>query len=502
MRIVAMSNPLRVTLIKQYILDHPSQQLEEIHAFAQELGASEEDIEEALLLVAHENSNENTPADPALAPLPQQSINQSSSLRSFTSKTFHAIPKKYLFSLLILIIISTGILLSLYRDTLLDPATPLADQIVQVAHIDKSLEALAPPVYANQTPMSADTIFSFPATEITLRYTGQPSREIVGFFPYWMLEREEDINVQGLTSVNLFGLETDGQGNIIVSRGSEADGGWEMWNSPNLNTFVNRMKNKKVKVLITIKAFDNGNIERLVASDDAQRRFIANAIQLVQSKSLDGINLDFEYVGVASEETRLEFVRLVANLHQELKRQHPEALLTADTYVTAGAHNDFFEISLLQESLDAFIIMGYDFHTPQGTIGPVAPLEGEYSLVGFLQSYLERVPAEKLILAVPYYGYAWPNNGAPGKAISYAELANMSKKLSIHWNSTTQTPYFSYKDTEDNLTYTAHYENARSLGLKYDYVLKKNFQGVAIWALGYDGLNQELQQVLLEKFSY
>jgi spore germination protein YaaH len=274
-----------------------------------------------------------------------------------------------------------------------------------------------------------------------------------------------------------------------------------MWNDKKLNSFVTSMKRKRVKVLLTIKAFDNTNIERLVASDDAQKRFIANAVQLTQSKSLDGINLDFEYIGTADEKTRLGFVRLVENLRAELTRQQPDAQLTAATYITSGAHANFFEISLLQDSLDAFVVMGYDIHTPKGSPGPVAPLEGPDGIIGYMQSYLERVPAEKLILAVPYYGYAWPDNGQPGRTLAFAEAAAISRKTKINWNSVSQTPSFTYVEPDDGQTYTAHFDNARSLGLKYDFVNSKDLKGVGIWALGYDGLNQELQQVLLEKFS-
>lgn len=489
-----MINPVRVRLVKEWIIAHPYHSFAQAYNYAQELGASEDEIRQALqdiesdksLNFPHTTTQENIQVD-----------------NSVSKKKFNLpVKKKSAAIISLLFLVGAGSIYTLINLPNTETQTRASDNIVERSSNNTPFDVLAPDmVYANQTPLSSDKVFSFPPTDITLKYSGTPTKEVVGFFPYWMLEREDQINIQGLTTVNLFGLETDGKGNIMIARDDGQDLGWKMWNDKKINSFLDRVKKRKMKVLITIKSFNNDNIESITASDESQERFISNAIQLVQSKSLDGINIDFEYIGRAPEQTRQGFVRLIANLNEELKRQVPDAVLTVDTYVTSGARNDFFEISLLEDHLDAFVIMGYDIHTPKGAAGPVAPLEGPSGIAGFVQSYLERVSADKLILAVPYYGYAWPDNGEPGKAISYAELANMSRKVQLQWNNTSQTPYFTYVEPESNLTYTAHFDNARSLGLKYDFILNKDLQGVAIWALGYDGLNQELQQVLLEKFT-
>ncbi len=489
-----MNNPVRIRLIKEWIISHPSSSFEQAVDYAREIGVTEDEFHQALSEIESDNLIQFTPSTPKTQEIQPEEPSIKQKLKAKINKRTATVAS-------IIVIFSVGSLLTLHRVSFTDKSLPLSDQIVEVASINQPFDVLAPDVvYANQTPLNPDTVFSFPATNITLKYAGEPTKEVVGFFPYWMLEREEQIDIQGLTSINLFGLETDGKGNIMISRGENPDLGWKMWNDKKLNSFLARVKKRKIKVLVTIKAFDNTNIESVTTSDQAQERFISNAVQLVQSKSLDGINIDFEYIGVAPEKTKQGFIRLIANLNEELKRQVPDALLTVDTYVTAGARNDFFEISLLEDHLDAFIIMGYDIHTPKGSAGPVAPLEGPMGIAGFIQSYLERVSADKLILAVPYYGYAWPDTGEPGKAISYAQLSDMSKNVTLQWNSTSQTPYFSYKDPDTDRKFTAHFDNARSLGLKYDFVLNKGLQGVAIWALGYDGLNQELKQVLLEKF--
>jgi spore germination protein len=157
--------------------------------------------------------------------------------------------------------------------------------------------------------------------------------------------------------------------------------------------------------------------------------------------------------------------------------------------------------------------MGYDFSTPNSSqAGPVAPMKGAYSIFNFVSAYLERAPAEKLILAVPYYGYDWPVSSASqnGKVLgtpadvrirTYAEILDNTVNTQINWDEVSETPWFSYLDATTGQTRVAHFENTRSLGIKYDFVNDKALGGVAIWALGFDGLKHDLAQLLSDKFS-
>jgi spore germination protein len=369
------------------------------------------------------------------------------------------------------------------------------------------------PLFINEHKVSIEKAFKTEASKLKLTVSGQLKKEVFGFLPYWALEESDKIDIRLLTTVSYFGLDVDGSGNIMRFG---ADGktleGYEAWqDSEKLNTFINRAKRNRTKVHITIKNFDNGNIERLVTSQQASQNFINNALYLMNSKSLDGINIDFEYVGTPPQKVVDGFSLLIADLNKELKRQYPKSKLTVCTYIDAASHSRLFDVAILAQNSDALVIMGYDFHTPNSSsAGPVAPMEGYgNSMIGFMSSYLEKVPADKLILAVPYYGYDWPTNGSgqnasttggQAKAIPYAEILEATKRTQINWDENAQTPWYSYKD-EAGVTRVVHFENERSLGIKYDFINNKNLQGVGIWALGFDGLRTELLQLLADKFA-
>jgi len=363
-------------------------------------------------------------------------------------------------------------------------------------------QTLVPKVYANTIPVDPNTIFSIPPSSLTLAISGTPKKDIFGFFPYWMLSDENQVSLNALTTISLFGIEMNGKGNIVTNNGKNIDDGWSMWNNPKMNDLLLRAEKRKIKVQLTIKVFNNNDIENIVTSDTAQKNFIANVMYLMNEKSLDGINLDFEYVGTPDDSIRNNFTRFVTNLNTEMKRQYPQSLLTIDTYVTSANTSDLFDLTQLSPQVDAFVIMGYDFHTPTGSPGPIAPLEGENSILTSVESYLDKVSPDKIILALPYYGYDWnvPNVNQPASMIPYAQAAMQSKNYTINWDDASQTPWYSYVDQSKD-THHVYFENVRSLGEKYDLINRKGLRGVGIWALGYDGLNADLRELLLEKFA-
>jgi hypothetical protein len=360
-------------------------------------------------------------------------------------------------------------------------------------------------VYANELPVKMQQVFSYPVKDIKLGPSIRPKKEVTGYIPYWALDSLDKLYIDSLTSANLFGVEPDGEGNIIITNTQgQSDGGWAMWNDPRLPPFIDTLKKKQVAVNLTIKMFSNSHMNSLLSSTDAQKKLISNIIYMVGSKNLDGVNLDFEYVGNISDLVRSGFTDFVTNLHTELIDEFPKATLTISTYASSGVSKDLFDLPTLSHVVDAFIIMGYDFHTPYTEPGPVAPLSGERSIVSYLANYLQRVPADKIILGIPYYGYDWvTNNPSPNSTaiLSYADIVGVNTPSSTQWDFVSQTPWYQYTDGQSK-THKVYFDNVRSLGLKYDLVNERNLKGIGIWAVGYEGSHNELNQLIFQKFGY
>lgn len=491
-----------IELIKEYIKEKPQYELaiDELKAEVLKVGATELEFEEAIRQISEPliNSTRPTTAEVSFTARYLEKSLKLAKVAKFHIET----KKKYVAAISFVFILLISI--NVFSQNKDEKNKNVKEGIVAQAPDTRppAKKDVFPVVYANETPVDAEKIFSVKSSNVRLTVTGRPKKEVLGFFPYWMISKQDKINLETLTSISLFGLDVDKKGNILTGGSDQANGGWSMWKSPEIDALIKRAKLEGLRVYLTLKSFDNTNIENLSQSDEAQKNFIANAIYLVNSKNLDGINIDFESTNRPTEAVREGFTRLIENLNSELKRQMPNAILTIDTYLVSGSDNGLFNIPSLAKNSDAFIIMGYDMHTPLGEPGPVSAMGGATNIVGYVQNYLEKVDASKLILAIPYYGYDWPQQGSTREAVNilpYAQIALQSKNLQLSWDETSQTPYFSYKDSQA-VQRVVHFDNVRSLSIKYDFINAKNLKGVGIWALGYDGENQDLQKLLVDKF--
>lgn len=491
-----------IELIKKYIGDTPEYKstLNELRTSVLAIGATAEEFDEAIKQIT------GLPETSSLIFAENQKAPEKSG--KFFGLTKHLKVRKrfvVLSALAIIIIIAFNqleVFNNSYKVTVVQN-TPMANKPVTAS---KAIQI----VYANSSPVDPEKIFSIKSANVPLVVTGKPKKEVLGFFPYWMLPEEEKIDLRALTSVSLFGLEIDGTGNIAASNNDQTEEG-SMWKNPKLDDFIKRAKAQDLKIFLTLKSFDNSNIESITQSDVSQKNLIANALYLVNSKNLDGINIDFEYLGDTTDAVRDGFTRLIINLNAELKRQNPKTSLTVDTYLVSGSEKKLFNIPILAKNIDSFVIMGYDMHTPLGAPGPISAMGGDANIIGYVQNYLEQVESSKLILAVPYYGYDWPASPQGGpediaspsadmvKILPYAEIAQQSQDSQLSWDETSQTPYFTYKDANGQ-NRIIHFDNVRSLGIKYDFINIKKLKGVGIWTLGYDGQNQDLEKLLIDKF--
>lgn len=111
------------------------------------------------------------------------------------------------------------------------------------------------------------------------------------------------------------------------------------------------------------------------------------------------------------------------------------------------------------------------------------------------------VPASKVILGVPYYGYDWPTTGpglgatatGPKTPLSYAQITAAGHP--VYWDPVTQTAWTSYQvGTQWHQTW---FDDAASLALKAQLADFFHIAGLGVWALGMDGNNPSMLAALL-----
>jgi spore germination protein YaaH len=353
---------------------------------------------------------------------------------------------------------------------------------------------------------------------------GGLKREVFGWLPYWEVsDSSTRYDWETLSTIAYFGVGAAGNGDL---QRKNTDGsttvGWAGWTSSKMTSVLNAAHANGTRVVLTVQSFawsSAGVIkQKQLLGSAANRANLARQIAAaVRDRGADGVNLDFEPIVSTYSD---EFTALVRSIRSELDRIHRGYQLTFAAM--AGVSNYPLENATASGGADAVVIMGYDYRTASSkTVGSVAPVAGPtYDVADTVRSFLARIRASKVILAVPYYGRAWSTdtnavhatnisgtkNGA-SVTVTYGNALAYAARYGRKWDATEGVAWTTYRRQNCTAAYGCvnpwrqlYYDDAQALGIKYDVINHYNLRGAGIWALGYDGTRPELYQVLKDKF--
>ncbi|MBN2174465.1 MAG: T9SS type A sorting domain-containing protein [Bacteroidales bacterium] len=325
------------------------------------------------------------------------------------------------------------------------------------------------------------------------------SRKVFGYHPYWGGSNYLNYQWNLLSDFCYFSYEVDPNtgGPLTIHE-------WET--SPAIDSAIAN----GVKVHLCITLFSSHGT--FFNNPDAEQNLINTAIDLVQARQANGINLDFEAMPSAYGSSFTEFV---ADLHDQIQLINPNLEIS----IAAPAVNwsNTFDIPALGYFLDFFMVMCYDYYwNGSSQAGPVSPL---YSMVGFYDynfsktiSYYQSqgIDPAKLVVGVPYYARQWPTEGqyAPsattgtGVAYTYSYIRNNNSGYYSPENKIREpnsfAPYFAFFNDQWTQCFV---DDIYSMGKKFDLVNRRNLGGIGIWALGYDIGYPDFWNLIWSKFT-
>ena len=339
------------------------------------------------------------------------------------------------------------------------------------------------------TETAADQMALPPATQAptplpAANETPLPSHQVFGFAPYWTLGQSSAFDVAGLTTIAYFSVDVNANGSL-----DEGGPGWNGLQSQALASLVSRAHAADDRVVLTVTCFDQGTLDQVTADPSAPATLAAALIPLLESKGLDGVNLDFEGTG---SQDQAGLTNLVASVSTALRSADPDWQVTMDTYASSASSNaGFYNIGALAPYVDAFFVMSYSLNLDANPSAG-SPLTSQmFSDLTAINEYLAVVPADKVILGLPYFGYDWPTAGpnlgaaavGGGTALAVSQIAGSGAPL--YWDSTTDTAWTSYQ--VGSQWHQAYFDNANSLYLAAQLASSYSLAGDGIWALGMDG---------------
>jgi hypothetical protein len=340
------------------------------------------------------------------------------------------------------------------------------------------------------------TVPGRPAPSLPARAFERPLRahQVVGFFPYWEVGAftpdYQDLTTLVYWSVNL------GAGGSIVNNGE----GWSTLSSSALALDVRQAHASGDRVLLTVFSTSTSVLHSVAAHPSTAGPLLArNVAALLSAGNFDGVDLDLEG---DSTSDRDGFVRFVAAFSNALRSLGPTWSIMLDTYPTSAFDPlGFFDVKSLMRYVDELFVMAYDMQDPDVASATAPLMNADLNDAMTLAEYTSVVPARRIVLGIPLYGYDFSTTSrldgahAVGNpiAVTYAEIVAAGHAPT--WDPVTETPFTVFR--RNGKWHQTWFDDPVSIALKTALAAQFGCAGVGVWELGMSGNDPSIASALL-----
>ena len=221
----------------------------------------------------------------------------------------------------------------------------------------------------------------------------------------------------------------------------------------------------------------------VLRSETLQRTLAETALQKMQEKGYQGLDVDFEYLGQELAEAYAQFLTL---LHERLAPYGLPLIAALAPKTSADQPGTLYEghdYAAVASACDAVLLMTYEWGYTYGPPMAVAPIGAVRRVVEFALTQME---PGKILLGFPNYAYDWtlPFTAGATRAQSIgneaAPLLAAQYGAEIQFDEQAQTPYFTYQD-EAGQPHEVWFEDARSALAKFGLLTEYGLLGLGYW---------------------
>lgn len=261
--------------------------------------------------------------------------------------------------------------------------------------------------------------------------------------------------------------------------------------------YVDYCHSKGVKVWGLVSNLENSDVDStyVLTHTSVRENLVNQIIAKALNYSLDGVNVDFEALSGDVGDGYIQFIRELS-----LKCDDNGLVLSVDNYVPS-AYTKFYHRGEQANYADYIVVMAYDEHyagSDEGSVASIGFVEN-----GAKDTLSEGVPAEQLILGMPFYTRIWAETpkqedgdsaesaaedyvgyDLSSEAVSMAEARTRvdANEAPINWLEDCGQNYAEYE--KDGVTYKVWLEDAQSLEKKLQVMQELKLAGGAFWKSG------------------
>lgn len=243
---------------------------------------------------------------------------------------------------------------------------------------------------------------------------------------------------------------------------------------------IDAAKSMRVRPLLHLSTltqegtFSNELVHTVLTDGAVQNRLAASLLETIQQKGYRGLDVDFEFI---YPEDAAAYAAFIARMRESLSPLGLPVFAALVPKTSADQHGDLYEghdYRLLGSAADFVFLMTYEWGY---TYGP--PMAVDYAL--------SEIPAEKIWMGIPNYGYDWTlpfRQGSRARSISNQEAATLAvqNRAAIRFDQAAQSPWFRYVDGQGR-EHEVWFEDARSIRAKLELARSRGLYGVGYWNL-------------------
>ena len=229
----------------------------------------------------------------------------------------------------------------------------------------------------------------------------------------------------------------------------------------------------------------SNELAHLALTDQAlQDTLIDNLEAMLLRKGYRGLDVDFEYL---PPEDAGAYAAFLARLTERLAPLDLPVLAALAPKTSADQPGTLYEghdYAAIGAAVNRVLLMTYEWGYTYGPPMAVAPLRNVELVVDYA---LSEIPAEKIWMGIPNYGYDWTlpfRQGSRARSISNQEAVTLAvqNRAAIRFDQAAQSPWFRYVDGQGR-EHEVWFEDARSIRAKLELARSRGLYGVGYWNL-------------------
>ena len=270
--------------------------------------------------------------------------------------------------------------------------------------------------------------------------------------------------------------------------------------------YVTYCHNHGVEVWGMVKNLDldsnDIDVNYILTHTSTRQNLVNQIVSQALQYNLDGINIDFEQLSESKiGDAYIQFLRELS-----IKCENNDIILSTAVY-TPAAYNSVYKYGEQTDFVDYVCLMAYDQHWGQGSgEGSVAALD--WVAEGVKNTLDEGVPADQLILGMPFYTKLWkltPTSDDSAVETSYMiGFENLGLTSAKRWmNNNISNPVWLedagqyYGEVVKNgVTYKMWLEDEASIEAKLKLMQEQKLAGAAFWSSDLD--NTSIWDVIIK----